>query len=139
MNRTTQTLPQEACLVAFIALSMTSPAVAVHAYVAHPIHLNTRLTKPKRRTTNKSKASSACICFTFATVPTAAPDVKMDDHIGASTSYFLCPRSIPISFPRTLGRPEFREVSSDALQANSSLVNTDINHIRKTLQELGPE
>jgi hypothetical protein len=61
----------------------------------------------------------------------------MDDVTHPSTSG---PRSIPISFPRTLGRPEFKEVSSEALQAvDPSLVDTDVNHIREALEELGPE
>ena len=49
LTRRTHPLPltQKAWLVAFIALSMTYPAVAVHAHLAHPIHLNTRLTKPR--------------------------------------------------------------------------------------------
>jgi hypothetical protein len=92
----------------------------------------------KKRTANKSKAS-ACVRFTVTAVPTL-PDVEMDDATRPSASYPSVPRSIPISFPRTLGRPEFREVSSDALQAiDPSLVDTDINHIRETLEELGPE
>lgn len=92
----------------------------------------------KRRTANKSKAS-ACVRFTVTAVPTAL-DVEMDDATRASTSYISPPRSIPMSFPRTLGRPEFREVSSDALQAiDSSLADTDINHLRDTLEDLGPD
>jgi hypothetical protein len=58
-------------------------------------------------------------------------DVEMDD---------AHPRSIPINFPRTLARPEFKEVSPEALQAvDPSLADMDINHIRKTLEMLGPE
>jgi hypothetical protein len=61
----------------------------------------------------------------------------MNDATHPSTS---SPRSVPISLPRTLGRPEFKEVSSEALQAvDPSLVEPDINHIRETLQDLGPE
>jgi hypothetical protein len=56
----------------------------------------------KKRTTNQSKASSACVYFTVATVLTAPPDVEMDGT-GASTSYFSSPRSILISLSRTLG------------------------------------
>jgi hypothetical protein len=91
----------------------------------------------KRRTANKSKTSeSAYVRFTFTAVPTSL-DVEMNDATRPSASG---PRSIPISFPRTLGRPEFKEVSSEALQSvDPSLVDTDINHIRETLQELGPE
>lgn len=86
----------------------------------------------KRRTANKSKASNY-VRFTFTAVPTTL-DVEMND---ASVSG---PRSTPISFPRTLGRPEFKEVSPEALQAvDPSLADTDINHIRETLEELGPE
>lgn len=89
----------------------------------------------KRRTANKSKAS-AYVRFTYTAVPTSL-DVEMNDATHPSTSG---PRSIPISFPRTLGRPEFKEVSSEALQAvDPSLVDTDINHIREAIQELGPE
>jgi hypothetical protein len=92
----------------------------------------------KRRTANKSKAS-ASVRFTVTAVPTIL-DVEMDDATRASTSSFSSPRSIPISFPRTLGRPELKEVSPESLQAiDPSLVDTDINHIRETLEELGPE
>jgi hypothetical protein len=93
------------------------------------------LEQAKRRTAIKSKAS-AYVRFTFTAVPTSL-DVEMSDATRSSTSG---PRSIPISFPRTLGRPEFKEVSSEALQAvDPSLVDTDINHIRETLQDFGPE
>jgi hypothetical protein len=89
----------------------------------------------KRRNANKSKAS-AYVRFTFTAVPTSL-DVEMDDVARPSTSG---PRSIPISFPRTLGRPEFKTVSSEALQAiDLSLVDTDINHIHEVLEEFGPE
>ena len=90
----------------------------------------------KRRTANRSKASSVYVRFTVTSVPTSL-DVEMDDATRLSTSG---PRSIPISFPRTLGRPEFKEVSSEALEAvDPSLVDADIHHIRETLEELGPE
>lgn len=91
-----------------------------------------------RRNTTKSKAAVS-VRFTVTTVP-APLDVEMDDATHPSTSYLSTPRSIPINFPRTLGRPEFREVSSEALQViDPSLVDTDINHIRETLEELGPD
>ena len=91
----------------------------------------------KRRTANKSKATeSAYVRFTFTAIPTSL-DVEMNDATRPSASG---PRSIPVCFPRTLGRPEFKEVSSEALEAvEPSLVDTDINHVRETLQELGPE
>ena len=93
------------------------------------------LEQAKRRTANKSK-TSPYVRFTFTAVPTSL-DVEMND---ATRSPISGPRSIPISFPRTLGRPEFKEVSSEALQAvDPSLVDLDINHIRETLQEFGPE
>ena len=93
------------------------------------------LEQAKRRTATKSKAS-AYVRFTFTAVPTSL-DVEMNDATRSLTSV---PKSIPISFPRTLGRPEFKEVSSEALQAvDPSLVDTDINHIRETLQDFGPE
>ena len=92
------------------------------------------LEQAKRRTANKSKAS-AYVRFTFTAVPTSL-DVEMNDASPSTSG----PRSIPISFPRTLGRPEFKEVSLEALQAvDPSLVDTDIIHIRETLQEFGPE
>jgi hypothetical protein len=51
----------------------------------------------------------------------------------ATRSPISGPKSIPIGFPRTLGRPEFKEILSEALQAvDPSLVDTDINHIRET-------
>lgn len=91
------------------------------------------LEQSKRRTANKSKAS-AYVRFTFNAIPTSL-DVEMNDATRSSG-----PRSTPISFPRTLARPEFMEVSSEALRAvDPSLVDTDINHIRETLQEFGPE
>lgn len=93
----------------------------------------------KRRNSNKSKTAAACVRFTVTTVPSPV-DVEMDDATRPSTSYLPAAKSIPISFPRILGRPEFREVSPEALQAiDPSLVDTDINHIRETLEELGPE
>jgi hypothetical protein len=93
------------------------------------------LEQAKRRTTNKSKASSY-VRFTFTAVPTSL-DVEMNDATRLSTSG---PSSIPVGFPRTLGRPEFKEISSESLQAvDPLLVDTDINHIRETLQEFGPE
>ena len=92
----------------------------------------------KKRNTNKSK-TAASVRFTVTTVPTPV-DVEMDDATRPSTSYLSGPGSIPITLPRTLGRPEFREVSSEALQAiDPSLADTDIGHIRESLEELGPE
>ena len=91
-----------------------------------------------RQQTNKSK-TAASVRFTVTSISTP-PDVEMDDATRASSSHFPAPRSIPISFPRTLGRPEFREVPSEALQAiDPSLADTDINHIRETLEDLGSE
>lgn len=90
----------------------------------------------KRRTTNKSKASSCYVHFKVTAVPTSL-DVEMDDATGPSISGS---RSVPISLPRTLGRPAFKEVSSEALRAvDPSLADTDVNHIRETLEEFGPE
>jgi hypothetical protein len=107
--------------VDFIALSTTPPAAAVLVHLLHP---SMRLSKPKDP--NKLKTfESAYVRFGHAL------DVEMNDATRPSTSG---PRSIPISIPRTLGRPEFTEVSSEALQAvDPSLVDTDINHICETL------
>ena len=89
----------------------------------------------RRRAANKSKAPSV-VPFTFIARPSSL-DVQMDDASGPSTSGR---RSVSFNFPRELGRPEFKEVSSEALQAvDPFLVETDIINIRETLQELGPE
>jgi hypothetical protein len=88
------------------------------------------LEQAKRWIAIKSKAS-AYVRFTFMAVPTSL-HVEMSD---ATRSPISGPKSIPIGFPRTLqvGRPEFKEMLSEALQAvDPSLVDTDINHIRKT-------
>lgn len=92
----------------------------------------------KRRGTNKSKAP-ACVRFTVATLPTPL-DVEMSDATRPSTSYSPVPKFVPVTLPRILGRPEYREVSPEALQAiDPLLADTDINHVRETLEELGPE
>lgn len=85
----------------------------------------------KRRNANRPRASSI-VRFNFTAVPTS-PDVEMNDAVSG-------PRSTPISFPRKLGRPAFKEVSLEALKAvDPSLVDTDIYHIRESLQEMGSE
>ncbi|KAF8810341.1 clampless1 Clp1 protein [Phlegmacium glaucopus] len=96
----------------------------------------------KRRNTSKSKIAAREVRFSgFTLTPVPTPsDVEMDDATRASTSHLPAAICVPMSFPRTLGRPEFREVSPEALQAiDPSLVDTDINHIRETLEELGPD
>lgn len=90
----------------------------------------------KKRTANKSKASSCYVHFKAPSVPPSS-DVKMGD---ATPPSFSGLRRVPISLPRTLGRPEFKEVSSEALRTiDPTLADININHIREALEECGPE
>ncbi|KAF8964763.1 hypothetical protein BDZ97DRAFT_1918722 [Flammula alnicola] len=87
----------------------------------------------KRRSNARPKTS---VRFIVTTVPTLA-DVEMAD---AASSSSLRPRSYPISLPKELARPEFKDISSEALLAvEPSLEETDLQFLRDSLESLGPE
>jgi len=86
----------------------------------------------KRRNETRSKAS---VRFTVTTVPTLA-DVEMTE---AETPQRQ-PRTYPLSLPKELARPEYKEVPVESILAiDASLADTDMEHIRDSLEMLGPE
>ncbi|KDR77260.1 hypothetical protein GALMADRAFT_225370 [Galerina marginata CBS 339.88] len=88
----------------------------------------------KRRNTNKAKTS---LRFNVTTVPTLA-DVEMAD--GSSTSSVPRPRAFPISLPKELGRPDFKEINREIIDAvDPTLAETDLDYLRENLEVLGPE
>ncbi|KAF8153097.1 clampless1 Clp1 protein [Crassisporium funariophilum] len=90
----------------------------------------------KRRSHSKAKSS---VRFIVTTTPTpVANDVEMKDASPTATRYTT--RTFPVNFPRELARPEFKEVSQEAIRAvDSTLMDTDIEHIRESIEILGPD
>lgn len=86
----------------------------------------------KRRNETRSKTS---VRFTVTTVPTIT-DVEMAEAEIPQHQ----PRTYPLSLPKELARPEYKEVPVESIQAiDSSLVDTDLEHLRESLELLGPE
>lgn len=87
-----------------------------------------------KRRSDKSKTS---VRFTVTTVPTIA-DVEMAE--AQTPQPQPKPRTYPLSLPKELARPEYKEVPVESLQAiDPALANTDIEHIRDSLDLLGSE
>ena len=86
----------------------------------------------KRRNETRSKAS---VRFTVTTVPTVA-DVEMAETENPQHQ----PRTYPLSLPKELARPEYKDVPVESIQAiDSSLADIDMEHIRESLELLGTE
>lgn len=94
----------------------------------------------KRRSTTKSPSTVTSVKFTVTTIPGTTPpatntDVEMKDA-GPSSSKIS---TVPVLLPRELGRPEFQEISKEAIEAVApELIGTDLDYIRDNLEEFGP-
>ncbi|KAF8878072.1 hypothetical protein BD779DRAFT_1773601 [Infundibulicybe gibba] len=87
----------------------------------------------KRRETTKSPVNS--IRLNVTTIRTA--DVDMKDARPSSSSLGVA--TVPVTLPRQLARPQFAEVSEDALRAVApEIADADIEYVREQLEEFGP-
>ena len=88
----------------------------------------------KRRNISKSLSTTMRFKVTTITLPPIV-DVEMKDTDPSFTN-----ATVPITLPRELGRPEYCEVSDEAITAvDSDLLDTDISYIREELEKFGPE
>jgi len=82
----------------------------------------------------KSGVKSKPVRFAVQTIPTI-PDVEMKDASLASTS-----KKFEVGFPRELTRPDFKEVSPEALTSiDPQLAELELDFLREHLDVLGPE
>ncbi|EFI27515.1 Clp1 [Coprinopsis cinerea okayama7 len=88
----------------------------------------------KRRDVMKPKSTSTgSLKFTITSPPST--DVQMSDAAPSTST----PLTIPISLPKELARPQFKEVPREALMAvNPELADTDPEYIRQVLESHGP-
>ncbi|KAG2007211.1 hypothetical protein CC2G_014924 [Coprinopsis cinerea AmutBmut pab1-1] len=89
----------------------------------------------KRRDVMKPKSTSTgSLKFTITSPPST--DVQMSDAAPSTST----PLTIPISLPKELARPQFKEVPREALMAvNPELADTDPEYIRQVLESHGPQ
>jgi hypothetical protein len=87
----------------------------------------------KRRSLSKLPGTTVRFHLTTITTP-PVPDVEMKDaEPPFSTS------TVPVMLPRELGRPEYCEISQEAITAvDPELAGTDISYLREGLEEFGP-
>jgi hypothetical protein len=84
----------------------------------------------KRRSHSKLSVTTVRFHLTAITAPPVI-DVEMKDASSTTT--------VPIMLPRVLGRPEYCEISREAITAvDPELTGTDISYIREGLEEFGP-
>ncbi|RDB28061.1 hypothetical protein Hypma_001286 [Hypsizygus marmoreus] len=92
----------------------------------------------KRRS---AKTPASNIKFRMATIPNVPPpvvDVEMRDAEPSGSS--SATGNTPVVLPKELGRPDYRDVSREALvAADPELHDTDVTFLREALQEIGPD
>ena len=92
----------------------------------------------RRRSATKSPTASVRIdVAVLPRTPSPDKDVQMQGT-GQSPSH-QSPPSVPITLPRNLARPDYREISKDAIAAvDPPLRNVNMDYILDGLEVLGP-
>ncbi|KAG6909740.1 hypothetical protein DXG01_015728 [Tephrocybe rancida] len=87
------------------------------------------------RRSRKQKQPTRQLTFKMLSIPT--PEIEMADATpGASSS---SSNTVPITLPKQLGRPEYLEVTREALVASASgFADADASYIREGLECFGP-
>ncbi|KAG5651054.1 hypothetical protein H0H81_010050 [Sphagnurus paluster] len=89
-----------------------------------------------RRSRTKAGPAQASLRFKIKALPN--PDVEMADASPSSTS--AANTTVPVMLPKELGRPEYREVSREALvAADPELVDVNPVFLREGLEAFGPQ
>lgn len=92
----------------------------------------------KRRSLTKSPSVSIRFNITsISSTPPPVADVEMKD--AEPLPSVPVSKTIPVVLPKQLGRPEYSEVSKEAVEAvDPELADIDPEYVREKLEELGP-
>ncbi|KAF8653622.1 hypothetical protein AX16_003774 [Volvariella volvacea WC 439] len=104
-------------------------------YVAKQAKRRKAVARTPRTQSPSLSAQSIHLTVTFHALQLNTPsrEVEMKDTTRPAK------KLVPITLPKELARPEYQEVSRDAISAiDIELANTDLEYIREKLEELGP-
>jgi hypothetical protein len=86
----------------------------------------------KRRSNKVPATAFRFNVTTYSSAPTTA-DVEMKDATPLSST-------TPVLLPKELGRPDYRPISREAIDAvDPEVANVDVSFLREGLEEFGPE